>query len=310
MKIPFPLPETGFSPAVYDAAVVVVDAAERLLSIAPEETSAKLEKPDPNVGHHAIVTKADMGIQGAIISTLKADFPEAHFITEEKAEGFADIILSDQDLQALEDGGGLVFGIDPLDGTSMFQNQLWETAVSIGVMENGAHVGGAISAPYVRGGISVIGERGRGVFINEGGNAYWSRVAVRDRPLKQSVVFIGPDIFFMDQFNRFVNEFSRQVRTTSCMGSCALGLAMVAAGRVDALVQPVQCPWDWFAGYPLVEEVGGRVQFYHYREGAIVALSKPDLPSYSPTGRNTAFIAGAPAVVDWLFQTLQEKYDK
>ena len=299
-----------FSPAIKSAGILAEDAAEMLRGIIPDETSVELEKPDPNVGHHAIVTKADDGIQSFILQTLVENFPGARFIAEEKAGGIAQVISRDEDLGVLQDGG-FVFGIDPLDGTSMFQNQLWESSVSIGVMENGMHVGGGISAPYVRGGISVVGERGKGVFLSEGPTGGWSRVSnIQDRPLKQAVVFIGPDIFFMDQFNRFVNEFSRRVRTTSCIGSGALGLAMVAAGRVDALIQPVQCPWDWFAGYPLVEEAGGKVQFYHYREGKIEALPKPDLPSYSPTGRNTAFIAGSPAIVDFLFDSLAKPFGK
>jgi len=304
------MPCVDFSSAVENAGALAVGAAEMLSGATPDGTSAELEKSDPNVGHHAIVTKADAGIQEFILSSLSLSFPDARFITEEKAGGFTQAISRDEDLVILKDGNGLVFGIDPLDGTSMFQNQLWESSVSIGVMENGRHIGGGISAPYIRGGISVVGERERGVFLNEGGTDLWSQVFVRDHLLKQSVIFIGPDIFFMDRFNRFVNEFSRQVRTTSCMGSCALGLAMVAAGRIDAFIQPVQCPWDWFAGYPLVEEAGGKVQFYHYREGRIVPLPEPDLPSYSPTGRNTAFIAGSPVIVDFLFGSLVDLYEK
>lgn len=270
------------------------------------------EKGDENVGHHAIVTKTDIAAQDFILHHLSKKFPSAKFITEEKAGGFGRVIITDRDLASAQNG--LVFGVDPVDGTSQVNKKLYEYSVSIGAMIDGRHIGGAIYAPDVRGGLLVF-DRGSGTRVLERNDITSQKTSVAKNGIKKSVVLVGVDLFILPQFNRFLYEFSPQVCTTNSIGSCALGLALVAAGRVDALVQPVQCPWDWFAGYPLVEKSGGKVQFYYYGDGknqrranGIVPLEKPDLLSYSSEKRNTAFIAGNTELVDWLFETLRRTW--
>lgn len=257
-------------------------------------------KTEDIVGHHAIVTKNDKKAQKTIINALSARFTEAEFLTEEKARG-ANIITSKNYQEILKKQ--LVFGIDPLDGTSQYKNQLYEWSVSIGVMKNGEHIAGAIAAPAILNGSAIVGEKNIGVWLKEENK--WKRTLITaKKTVQDSVVYIGPDIFWMKQYNGFINKISKEARTTNCIGSCALGLALVAAGRIDALIQPVQCPWDWFAGYPLVEAADGKFQFYHYRDGIPIPMEKPDLESYDPSKRQTAFIAGNPKIVDWLFETL------
>ncbi|MDE2015278.1 MAG: hypothetical protein KGI72_01995 [Patescibacteria group bacterium] len=283
------------------------------------QTEKGEEKGDPNVGSHAIVTKTDVGAQDWILENLHMQFPHAYFITEEKprkksSSGYR--IITDKSLTyPILDNK--IYGVDPLDGTSTFNSDLYEWSVSIGLRdEKGVHVGGGISAADVRGGLLAFGERGKGVFVQEGRYPPLP-TKVRKCNVKGSMVYIGPDIFFLRQFSRFLNKFSGEVRTTNCNGSCALGLALVAAGKIDAFVQPVQCPWDWFAGYPLVEEAGGKFIFYHYgdrknqRTSTIpTIIENPDILSYSSERRNVAIIAGQTDLVDWLFEQLQRYWIK
>jgi fructose-1,6-bisphosphatase/inositol monophosphatase family enzyme len=265
-----------------------------------------VEKDDPTVGHHAIVTKEDQAAQTIILKKLATAFPEAFFLTEEKQKDDPTDgrILNDANLELIEARN--TFVVDPLDGSSFRNRRLPGWSVSIGVMANGEHVGGAIYAPDEPGELLVAGDRYQGPCISDGsGNFRNPEIVVRER--KKSVVFVGLDIHFLWQFSSFVSEFSSQVQTVSST-TCALGLTYLCAGKIDALVQPVQCPWDWAAGYPLVVQAGGKFQFYHYRNGFPEPLEKPDLASYSPTQRNTAFIAGNPEIVDWLFAKLQESW--
>lgn len=265
------------------------------------------EKGDANVGHHAIVTAEDVTSQKLILERLSTRFPPARFITEEKDERPA--ILRDTELPNLF-STGLVFGVDPLDGSSTYGRGLYEWSVSIGVMENGQHTGGAIYAPSV------------GILINtyQGGVSSWSgsildeRIQIpqlkNDRPRESSMILVGPDIFFLTRFHGLLPVVGREVRTMNANGSCALALALVVLGKVDGLIQPVQCPWDWFAAYPMLEAVGGRIIFYHYRNGEPVRMEKPDLPSYSSVHRNTAFIAGTPQMAEWLWEQLVKHWRK
>lgn len=80
-------------------------------------------------------------------------------------------------------------------------------------------------------------------------------------------------------------------------GSCALPLGLVAAGRADALIQPLQCPWDWAAGKLLVEEAGGSIVFYEFDNNKIKPLDKLELRHYNPEKRAVGFIAGNEKIV-------------
>lgn len=298
----------GFSREVQSAAEIAWEVGNKIerLGRNPEKLTTKI-KFDSGYGHSAASTSADVLSQKLILRGLREKFPKAHILTEEKPgreDHRSDVI----NLSRLgEIMTGLTFGVDPIDGTSEFKNGLWECALSIGVMQDGIHTGGAIYIPYIRGGVLLWGERGKGVFLSEAG-ARPRQVRVSSRRIKEAVVYLGCDFHWLEGFSVFEKTFAKRVNRTKSIGSCVTGLAFVAAGRVDALVQPVQKPWDWFAGYPLVEEAGGKFQFYRYPEGKIEPLPKPDLACYRPDRPNAAFIAGPAAIVDFLFETLQNTY--
>jgi myo-inositol-1(or 4)-monophosphatase len=294
------------------ATMVAVKAGEGILSgrFAGQESDSNEgeEKGDPNVGHHAIVTRSDTGAQKFILTQLASEFPEARFIGEEKSDILRDRIVRQNQLDTLVEEP-LVIIVDPIDGSSSYKKTIEEWGVSIGPIFQGLHhQGGAIYCPDVRDGMLVYGERGKGVFLREGRDNP-RPVSVVKQTRKNAYIYIGPDIFFMlDRFGRFLNAASKEIRTTNCSGSCVMSLAKVAAGKVDALIQPVQCPWDWAAGFPLVEEAGGKFLFYNYESGRPEQIERTTAV-YSPVQRNAAFIAGAPDIVDWLWELLQKHWD-
>ena len=53
------------------------------------------------------------------------------------------------------------------------------------------------------------------------------------------------------------NAFTRQTRALRCMGSAALELAFVAAGRLDGFWEQRINPWDVTGGLVLIREAGG-----------------------------------------------------
>ena len=59
----------------------------------------------------------------------------------------------------------------------------------------------------------------------------------------------------MKQFN----DLTRASRGIRRLGSAAIDLAYVAAGRLEAFWEYNLKPWDTAAGYLLVQEAGGRV---------------------------------------------------
>ena len=199
-----------------------------------------------------------------------------------------------------------VFGIDPVDGTSQFANDLYEWSVSIGHMHNIEHLAGAIYAPDIKDGLLVFCARGAGTYeVLE--NKKPKKVHVsKNKEDRKKLIFYGPDIAFMPEFNKFVNMLGQKCRTTNMVGSCALGMALVATGRIDGFFNPTQRVWDWFAGYPLIEEAGGVVKFYRIHDSKIIPVEKPLIDDYNQESKNLGFFAGNKETAEKYFSMLVE----
>ncbi len=287
--------------ATLNAGNIIMD-----IGVSQEETQ---EKEDIFLGHHSIVTEADIESQELILNYISNQFPHAWFITEENpTKKFTNKVLSKDN--SLNQYHKLVFGIDPLDGTSQYQNRLYEWGISVGVMEDLEHTIGVIYSPSIRYGCLVYGSKSKGVFLAEMGlGAKEARVSEVKKD-EDILINFGVDILLDPKFNRFSNEVADTYRTTTSNGSCALGLALVASGKIDAFVQPPQRVWDWFGGYPLVEEAGGKMQFYRMENGKIFLIDKPQLEDYNPESKNLGFIAGNSELVGTLSNKLVHTYRK
>ncbi len=64
----------------------------------------------------------------------------------------------------------------------------------------------------------------------------------------------------VDKCLELYGHYARHARKLRAMGSAALDMAYVAAGRFDAYVEQGISIWDIAAGIVLIEEAGGRVQ--------------------------------------------------
>lgn len=290
-------------------AMAVVEAAEIARSALLKGVSSIVKDDVPGGSHHSISTEADDLSQNLLLERLRRQFPEAKFLTEESCDG-ADII-TDETSELLKQG--VVFVLDALDGTAGAYRHRWDWSVCGNVMLDGKHIGGAVFAPDVRGGMEIISEDSAGVFLRENGKTDYRRVSVSKRAdIKRSTVLFGVDVQKRPQFMQFANKVANSVETAVTAGSCALGVATVASGKAEAIVQPHQWPWDWSMAPAMIVPAGGKIKFYHYRHGNLVSLLKPDLAAYSRTNRTDkgglGFIAGQPDVVDWLWKQLTDNW--
>jgi myo-inositol-1(or 4)-monophosphatase len=283
-----------------------LDAAHAILN--PDFIRESQRKAGGSI--HNLVTNADLRSQSLILERLR--FPQASFLVEEEIkESDADKqILTSESYASILDRE-LVFCVDPLDGTAQYARDLYEYSVSIGAIERGVHQSGVIYAPETKGGFLVFGRRGKGIFLARGNPRGVKATKVgEDKAIKECVVLYGIDIPKSVLFSRLLNRLATNCQTANSMGSCALGLALVASGRVDVFLQSPQKPWDWAAGYPLVEEAGGKVQFYEIIGGKINLLNKPEVRHYNPGYKTAGFVAGNPKLVEELTKWLVEDYGK
>lgn len=293
----------------YEAMKVLTMAVLEAGKIASEAlragVSTVVKDGQPGGSHHSIGTEADDLSQSHMLKNLREKFPEAKFLAEENCVG--DDIITDETVALVKKG--MVFVLDALDGTAGAYRHRWDWSVCGNLMQDGEHVGGVVFAPDVRGGLVVVGDHSAGVLLREREETTHHPAKISERDdIKKSTVLFGVDVQKRPQFMQFANVVANAVETAVTAGSCALGVATVAAGKAEAIVQPHQWPWDWATAPSLIIPAGGKVLFYHYRSGQPILLSEPDLPAYSRTNRTDrgglGFIAGNPAVVDWLWQQL------
>lgn len=195
-------------------------------------------KSNPN----DLVTNMDREIEQFFISKIRQAYP-GHKIMGE--EGFGDR------LESLE---GIVWIIDPIDGTMNFIHQQRNFAISLGVFDQGI---GKIGIIYdVAHDEFYHAMRGDGVFSN--GKAI---PALTEKPVKESIIAMNASLVIQNP--RFDHQLFvpivRDARGTRSYGTAALELVYVATGRVDAYLSLRLMPWDFAAGAVIVEELGGVV---------------------------------------------------
>jgi len=145
--------------------------------------------------------------------------------------------------------------VDPLDGTTNFLNGIPHFAISIGLERDGEIVAGVIYEP-IRDEM-YWAEKGAGAYVND----RRLRVSAR-RQLGEAV--IGTGMPFGDRTDQptYMATLAAVMGATSGvrrMGSAALDLAYVAAGRFEGFWEFALSPWDIAAGLLLVREAGGYV---------------------------------------------------
>ncbi len=153
------------------------------------------------------------------------------------------------------------FLIDPLDGTTNFLHGLAHFAISIGVERDNEMIAGLIYNPISE--EMFVAEKGQGAYMTGFSTRDNQRLRVSARTdFADSVITCGiPHSGRSDpvRFLRELNTVMPRVSGVRRMGSAALDMAFVAAGRFDAYWEHNLSPWDLAAGIVIVREAGGFV---------------------------------------------------
>ena len=166
--------------------------------------------------------------------------------------------------------------VDPLDGTTNFLHGIPLFSVSIALERQGQIVAGVVYNPAMD--ELYTAERGGGAFMND----RRLRVAGRAK-LTDAVIGCGMPHLGRGQHGNFLIELRNvmaEVSGVRRLGSAALDLAYVAAGRMDGFWETGLSSWDIAAGMLLVREAGGFVSDMDGGQdmldtGAVVAGNEP-----------------------------------
>jgi myo-inositol-1(or 4)-monophosphatase len=165
-----------------------------------------------------------------------------------------------------EEGGGAarveagrpLWVLDPIDGTVNFVYGIEGYAVSVGVQIDGASVAGAVV--NVPTGEVFSAAVGHGAHVRRGGVSTSLRCTAVD---DMAMALVGTGFgYAREQRVRQAEVLARllpDVRDVRRLGSCALDLCMVAAGRMDAYYEDGVHVWDWAAGALIAAEAGAQL---------------------------------------------------
>lgn len=183
-----------------------------------------------------LVTPIDLLSEKTIVSILEKEFPDYSFLAEEKG--------------SRDSGSEFTWVIDPIDGTHNFFFGLPMFAVSIGLQKGNEMQCGVILLPVFD--ELYTAERGKGAFLNG------KKIHVSKRPMEEAITNICGHVWTDYKKLDALKGLIPQVFNSRVLGSACFVLANIAAGNLDATVEFNDKPWDFAAGWLLVEEAGGK----------------------------------------------------
>ena len=205
----------------------------------------EIEKLQTSVkGPGDFVTMTDKKVEEILIEELRKARPKYSVLSEEIGE-----IKND-------DSEDFKWIIDPIDGTSNFLHGIPHFAISL-ALENKKEIICAIVFDPIKNEL-FSAEKGNGSYLNN----QRMRVSARKKLKDCLIVTGGPrqnhqnKEVSMEEYKRFSSKVLIPIRK---MGSAALDMAYVAAGRCDGFWQRNLNYWDVAAGILLVKEAGGYV---------------------------------------------------
>ncbi len=230
--------------------------------------------PTSMKGRHDVVTEMDREVERYIRAAIEARYPGEAILGEEEGGNAT--------------GAAFAWIIDPIDGTANYARGIPRYCVSIACLEDGQPCVGALHDPSVE--RLYHAERGGGAWMNGERLAVSACAEIGAAAVECGWSTRRPMADYLALIGRVMNAGCAARRS----GSGALGLADVAAGRIEAYVELHINSWDCAAGLLLVAEAGGRSNDFF--TGDAVASGNPLVATNAALGEALADVFGVAPV--------------
>ena len=196
---------------------------------------------------HDYVSYVDKGSEHLIVEALRQLLPEAGYVTEEGT--------------ATYDSEQYCWVVDPLDGTTNFLHQFPPYCVSIALCQGHQILIGVVYE--ITTGECYYAWQGGGAWLN-GQPLHVAAHSLNDALLCLQLPYDSDA--YRPVIHRLIDNFYGTAASVRMMGSAAMALCYVAAGRLDGYVEKYIGRWDYMAGALIVQESGGCVTDYDGNE--------------------------------------------
>lgn len=194
-------------------------------------------------GRADFVTDKDVEVQQYIYERLHEAYPEIGFIGEEKC----DYTNGTGDQQWI---------LDPIDGTTNYIYGYNLSAISLALKQQDNIIFGIVYNPFTN--ELFRAAKGQGAYLND------KRInASKKAGINEALIAVGTSPYDKNMAEKVfesIREIFKKSLDIRRTGSAAIDMAYVACGRQDAYFEYNLKPWDFAAGYILVEEAGGIVK--------------------------------------------------
>ena len=212
----------------------VIQIVSKVASIIKESPFSVTEKSDVA----DILTSNDLASQRYLINELSALLPDSGFYCEEE--------------DVHEFNKEWVWVIDPIDGTTNYSRGIADCAISVALTKNRKVILGVVYSIFSGDVYSAI--LGGGAFLSG------KPISVSTKDFEHSILCTAMSLYKKEHAkvcSDIIYEAYMQCNDVRRFGSCALELCYLACGKCELYFEIRVFPWDYAAGYLIIQEAGG-----------------------------------------------------
>lgn len=200
-----------------------------------------------------IVTTADVAVQKMLEEKLTEILPGSTFFGEEG--------------DVPDDVTEYLWVNDPIDGTSNFARDLGLSVISVALLRNMETIIGVVYNPYRD--EMFWAEKGKGTYLND------KKLEVSSREWRKSMLCSAMSLYdktYAKPCFNIIEKIYSETDDLRRLGTAALEMCELAAGRVDLYFEIRLSPWDYAAASLIIKEAGGYCEMMF---NDVMPLNKP-----------------------------------
>lgn len=229
---------------------------------------------------------------------------------------YAEEAMDDPRVLNRDDPQGIFSGyvkiVDPLDGTVARQRRhgTWCTATC--EMVDGELIAGTIYAPSLYGGLLFVSEEEVGLWEINGELASCQPVKRENVTIEKAALLVGVDCQLYANICQLLPKLNYDFQVSCSTPSGLLGLAYLASGRADVIIQSPQKAWDWAQAQHALSTQGLKTFWFRLMPDpastkcVLVRIEEPDYSAFcfNPHYNRLGFVAGQADLAELVFNSL------